>query len=222
MKKPLYLLRSIWSKIAIAVGFIASLTAILTVDYSPPLASTVVHYMNKIDQRALQDGTFRAFVADNYPELQTKAANNAVTTADLSALDIPTELYASFLAIDNQSDIEVENLTVSFTFYKDTDPVFSEQFAGELTIGAQRMNSSDFQDDAISSANYIEVCLVYDGSLPLEKVTERFLVPIGRELLKVYGSKIEYDRKRRFGFAAQCHQPPREATIASRETYINY
>jgi hypothetical protein len=211
MKRKITILRSLWSKLAFFIGTLASLAAILTVDFSPPLPTTSVEYLNVINERFLADGQFRAFVAEANPELLTRE----MTPADLDALNIPDNLKASRLIVNNHGDIEIEDLTTSFTFYKDAEAVFTEQFAGELTIGPGRAKSSDFPNPEMMRANFIEVCLKYNGVLPFSRVTERFLMPFDTRLANAFNFMTEYDRSRSFFITKKCHTPPLDITMSN-------
>lgn len=219
MKKSFPILKSLGSKIAFMVGLVASISAILTVDFSPPLPTTGVAYMNVIDQKLLDDGSFSTYIRNGYPEYFLLAQANTATAADLNKLDIPDRFRASFIGIENRGSDEIEDLTVSFTFYDDEKAIFSEVFAGELTLGPERENSARFNEPSTLTANYLEVCLHYNGSLPFERVTERYLIPIKSRLLEVYSSKAEYDRSRRFIKRGHCHAPPKTVTIENGKQY---
>lgn len=219
MNKSLNILQSLWSKIAVVIGALASVTAILAFDFSPPLPPTSAAYVQMIDQRALSDGTFTAFVAETNPAFLPKAENNTATPDDLNRLNVPDRLRSSLIAVNNLGMTEIEDLTVQFSFYKDEALLVSDYFAGELTVGPQREISSQFSEPAALEANFVEICMVYDGTLPLERVTERYLIPIGSRLLEIYGSKIEYDRKRRIAFPARCQSAPQQTTIDNWTKY---
>ncbi len=211
MKTHFAILQSIWSKFAVGISLIASLTAILTVDFSPPLPTTSVFYLNVIEKRFLENGEFRAFAVEANPELLTRE----VTESDLAALNVPERFFATKLAVENQGDIEIEDLTVSFVFYENAGKLFNEQFAGELTLGPGRLKSSEFHNPAASRANLLEVCLKYNSILPFARVTERFLINSDRRLSYAFSSLIEYDRRRAFFRTKSCHKPPSEATLAA-------
>lgn len=219
MKKSLNILQSLWSKIAVGIGVLASITAVLAFDFSPPLPPTSALYMQMIDKRALSDGSFTAFVAETNPTFFPKAENNTATPDDLNKLDVPDRLRSSAITVNNLGATEIEDLTVQFSFYKDDALLVSDYFAGELTVGAQREISSQFREPAALKANFVEICMVYDGTLPFERVTERYMIPIGSRLLEVYDSKVEYDRKRRIAFAARCKSAPQKTTIDNWPKY---
>tara|TARA_R110002020_G_scaffold400596_7_gene610830 strand:+ start:17537 stop:18196 length:660 start_codon:yes stop_codon:yes gene_type:complete len=219
VKKALPVLKGIGSKIAVLIGLIASATAILTVDFSPPLPTTRVSYMNVIDQRLLDDGSFSTYIHDNHPDYYLRAADNTATTADLNGLNLPDRFRGSFISVENHGSVEIEDLTVSFTFYDEQKAIFTETFAGELTLGPGRENSARFHEPSARTSDYVEVCLQYDGALPFEQVTERYLIPIKPLLLVTYDSKAEYDRFRKFFIKGDCHTPPKAVTIQNSIKY---